>query len=276
MRDCEFEFIRNHVYERSRIRLGPDKRELVAARLGKRLRAARLASVGAYCQLLRTPDGEAESAELIDALSTHHTAFFRENDHFEFVRAVIVPEMIARSRAARWPRFHAWSAACSSGEEAYSLAMVLAESLAGAAWPWRIEATDISDRVVRQAERGIYRSEALEPVPALRRHEHFQRGIGPQAGNFRVKAALRAGVQFRQMNLLERPGPAAEPFHLILCRNVMIYFDRETQEELVGRLAAQLVPGGYLLVGHAESLTGISHRLEAVKPAVYRRPPAPA
>jgi chemotaxis protein methyltransferase CheR len=275
MRDSEFEFIRNLVYKRSRISLGPDKRELVAARVGKRLRAVELASFGAYCRLLQTPAGKEESDQLIDAISTHHTAFFREKDHFEFIRSRIVPEMLARSRADRWQRLHAWSAACSSGEEPYSLAITLAEALQGSAWTWHVEATDISSRVLRQAESAVYPSQMLDPLPAERVRAHFQQGIGPQTGNYRVKRDIQSGVTFRQLNLLGDPPPFTEPFQLILCRNVMIYFDQPTQEELVNRLASRLVPGGYLLVGHAESLTGIRHSLQMVKTAVYRRPAAP-
>ncbi|HVW19617.1 MAG TPA: protein-glutamate O-methyltransferase [Opitutaceae bacterium] len=274
MTDSEFEFIRTLVYERSRISLGSDKRELVGARLAKRLRYLPVSSIGGYCRLLRSPEGEEEFVHLIDVISTHHTAFFRENDHFEFVRSTVVPELLGRFRAERWPRLQAWSAACSTGEEPYSLAMVLAESLGRSAWPWQIHATDISHRVVEQARAGVYPQGSLEAVPPTRRQAFFQRGIGAEAGNFRVSAALRSKVDFRQLNLLGAPPHFSEPFHLILCRNVMIYFDHATQEELVERLTRHLVPGGYLLVGHAESLTGIRHGLEPLQPAVYRRPAA--
>jgi chemotaxis protein methyltransferase CheR len=183
--------------------------------------------------------------------------------------------MLARAPRERWPRLHAWSAACSSGEEPYSLALTLAEAIGGAGWGWHIEATDISHRVLEQARAAVYSAATLEPVPAGQLRRHFQRGIGPQAGNYRLKAGLRANVAFRQLHLLGDALPFPEPFQLILCRNVMIYFDRPTQEELVSRLARQLVPGGYLLVGHAEGLTGIRHPLQIVAPAVYRRPPSP-
>jgi chemotaxis protein methyltransferase CheR len=274
MRESEFDFIRNLVYERSRISLSADKRELVSARLGKRLRATNLPTVGEYCRLLQSPGAESELANLIDAISTNHTFFFRENAHFEFLRQTVLPEMRARAAKERWPRLHVWSAACSSGEEPYSLAITLADSLAG--WPWHIEATDISHRVLEKARAGIYRDETVGRLPKATIQTHFQRGFGPQDGNFRVKAALRGQVEFRHLNLLEGEPPFREPFQVIFCRNVMIYFDRPTQEELVNKLSRQLVPGGYLFVGHAESLTAIHHSLQSVRPAVYRRPLASA
>jgi len=273
MRENEFEFIRTLVYEHSRINLGPDKRELVAARLGKRLRARQLTSVRQYCELLRADDGEDELAHLIDAISTNHTFFFRENAHFEFVRTQIVPEMLERRARDRAGCFYAWSAACSSGEEPYSLAITLQEALANSVWPWKIEATDISHRILEKARAGIYRRDAVEKLPPAILKNHFQRGIGPQEGNYRIRPSLAAKVTFQQMNLLDGEPPFKAQFHVIFCRNVMIYFDRRTQEELVQKLTRRLVPGGYLLVGHAESLTGIHHRLQMVRPAIYRLPP---
>ena len=270
MRESEFDFIRGLVYERSRISLSADKRELVSARLGKRLRATNLSSIGDYCRLLQSPDAETELGNLIDAISTNHTFFFRENAHFDFLRDTVLPEMKARAAAERWPQFRVWSAACSSGEEPYSIAITLAESLTG--WPWRIEATDISHRILEKAQAGIYRDETVDRLPRATIKTFFQRGFGPQDGNYRVKATLRDQIGFRHLNLLEGEPPFPEPFQVIFCRNVMIYFDRPTQEELVNKLARRLVPGGYLFVGHAESLTTIRHPLQTVRPAVYRRP----
>jgi len=273
MRDSEYDFIRNLVYEHSRIHLGPDKRELVSARLGKRLRARQLTTITEYCQLLQGEQGEEELSDLIDVISTNHTFFFRENQHFDFVREVCVPEMLARRTAERWPKLNAWSAASSSGEEAYSLGITLTECLKGTNWPWRIEGTDISHRILAKAQAGIYRDEVVSKMPANLLKAYFQRGIGPQEGNYRVKAELRDNVGFHHMNLLEGEPPFREPFQVIFCRNVMIYFDQATQEELVAKLTRWLVPGGYLLVGHSESLTGIRHSLKMVRPATYRRPP---
>jgi chemotaxis protein methyltransferase CheR len=273
MRDSEFEFIRGLVYERSRINLGPDKRELVSARLGKRLRATNLTSLGDYCQLLKSPGADEELANLIDVISTNHTFFFREGAHFDFLREHAVPEMAARAKAESWGRFNVWSAACSSGEEPYSIAMTLADCLP--AWPWRIAATDISHRILAKAKAGIYREETVSRLRPDLVRTHFQRGFGPQEGNYRVKSSLGERVSFHQLNLLEGEPPFGEAFQVIFCRNVMIYFDRPTQEELVARLTRRLVPGGYLFVGHAESLTNIRHTLRTVRPAIYQRPPGP-
>jgi chemotaxis protein methyltransferase CheR len=274
MRENEFEFIRGLVYEHSRINLGPDKRELVSARLGKRLRATNQPTVGDYCQLLKTQrDGE-ELAHLIDAISTNHTFFFREIAHFDFLSQTVLPEMKARARTERWPQFNVWSAACSSGEEPYSVAMLLDEQLGGT-WPWHIECTDISNRILDKARAGIYRDETVGKLSPERTRKYFQRGFGPQDGNYRIKTTLRAAINFQQLNLLEGEPPFQELFHVIFCRNVMIYFDRPTQEELVQKLARRIVPGGYLFVGHSESLTGIRHPLQGIRPAIYRRPLAP-
>lgn len=273
MKESEFAFIRELVYRRSRICLDADKKEMVSARLGKRLRATNIKSITEYCNLLKSPHAGDELAHLIDAISTNHTFFFRENSHFDFVRQRIVPEMQQRRQAERWPRFLAWSAACSSGEEAYSLAITLQETIAPG-WDWHIQCTDISHRILNRATQAIYSEEVVAKLPPAIVKKYFQKGIGPQAGNYRVRPELRSHLSFHQLNLLESDSPLNELFHVIFCRNVMIYFDRPTQEDLVNRLTRRLVPGGYLLVGHAESLTGINHSLQAVQPATYRRPPA--
>jgi chemotaxis protein methyltransferase CheR len=270
MRDSEFDFIRSLVYERSRINLGPDKRQLVSARLGKRLRATNLPSVRDYCALLQSPEADSELSHLIDAISTNHTFFFREIAHFDFLRKQALPELTARAKSERWSRFRVWSAACSSGEEPYSIAMTLAES--SPMWSWQIEATDISHRILAKATAAIYEEEAVTRLSPVVVRTHFQRGFGPQQGQYRVKAGLRERVSFHHLNLLEGDPAFTEPFQVIFCRNVMIYFDRPTQEELVSRLSRWLVPGGYLFVGHSESLTHLQHSLRPVRPAIYQKP----
>lgn len=274
MLDRDYQFIRELVYSHSRIHLGPAKRELVSARLGRRLRATNLTSIGEYCRFLQCKKGEEEISHLIDAISTHHTSFFREPAHFDFLSKTAVPDMIARREGQSWPTFKVWCAACSTGEEPYSIAMTLMRALepVSPAWPVHIEATDISHRVLQRARIGVYSKEALKDLPAPLVRRCFQKGFGPQNGNYRVKQFLQDAVTFRQMNLLEGSPPFSDRYHVIFCRNVMIYFDRPTRHELVRRLSSLLVPGGYLMVGHSESLTGIHQGLERVESATYRAP----
>ena len=268
--DGDYKFLRELIYERSRISLGPDKRVLVTSRLAKRLRELNLGGYQEYCALLRSPAGEAELPFLIDRISTNHTHFFRELKHFEFLERKFLPAWQA-SPAARSGPLRVWSAASSTGEEPYTIAIHLAEHLA-AGNEWQIEATDISTRVLDVARQGIYDADRLTGVSAELQRRHFQKGTGDRAGQFRVKAELRERVHFRHLNLLQPPYPFTQPFHLIFCRNVMIYFDRPTQEALVSHLTDALAPGGYLLVGHSESLSNIKHSLKLVQPAIYHKP----
>ena len=231
IRDSDYEFIRQLVYRRSRINLGPDKRELVVARLNKRLRATRIPSISDYCRYLQDQTDEEELGHLIDVISTNHTYFFREAEHFEFLRSHILADLVQRHTAERWPCFNVWSAACSSGEEPYSIAITVAEFFQKnqITWPWRIEATDISYRVLQKARIGVYREDAIAKVPREIFSTHFQKGYGPQSGNYRIKPQLAEMVTFRQLNLLENEPPFRDLFHVIFCRNVMIYFDHPTQ-----------------------------------------------
>jgi chemotaxis protein methyltransferase CheR len=272
--DEDFKFLCRLVYDRSRIHLSQDKKVLVATRLAKRLRQLRLGGYREYCDLLRSAEGEEELRFLIDRISTNHTHFFREIKHFDFLREKVFPAWHGKSSAAP-AAFRAWSAASSTGEEPYSLAIHLAEHFApAAANAWQIEASDISTRVLEIAERGVYDADKLGDVSQELLRRHFQKGVGERQGQFRVKDALRQRVRFHHLNLLEPPYPFTQLFHVIFCRNVMIYFDRPTQEALIGHLAGQLAPGGYLMVGHSESLSAIKHPLQLIQPAIYSKPRA--
>ncbi|CAM2829022.1 CheR family methyltransferase [Rariglobus hedericola] len=269
MLDRDYEFIRGLVYTHSRINLGADKKELVSARLGKRLRATNLTTITDYCRYLQGPKASDEISHLIDVISTNHTYFFRENAHFDFLTQTVLPEFMK----ARLPRINIWSAACSSGEEPYTLALLLEQyfSQHSPRCPWQIEATDISNPILLKARAGVYKTEALDKISPTQLRTYFKEGTGAQAGTHQVKPSLQEHIRFRQLNLLGASLPFSEPFQIIFCRNVMIYFDRATQEELITRLTRLLMPGGYLLVGHSESLTSIKHSLQPVRPAVYRR-----
>jgi chemotaxis protein methyltransferase CheR len=269
--DADYDFLCRLIYERSRIHLGPDKRVLVSSRLAKRLRHHGLTAYGEYCELLRSPAGAEEMSFLIDRISTNHTHFFRELKHFDFLREVVIPQWRADTRRTEPCRI--WSAASSTGEEAYSIAIHLAEHFAPAeAGRWQIEGTDISTQVLEVAQRGVYETDRLTSIAPELLRRHFQRGTKQWEGHFRLKDELRRRVNFQHLNLLEPGYPFTRPFDLIFCRNVMIYFDRPTQETLVRLLAEQLQPGGHLLVGHSESLSGVKHTLKLVRPAIYLKP----
>jgi chemotaxis protein methyltransferase CheR len=261
-----YDFIRQIIYDHSRIHLGPDKKALVSSRLAKRLRALRLPSYDAYCRLLRSPKGREEVTHLVDVISTNHTHFFREVRHFEFLREAVIPPWKARGGGA----FRVWSAAASSGEEPYSIAITLSEAL-GLEVNWRVHATDISQRMLTTAQNGIYLAERLSHVPPEWQRRYFQRGMADWEGNYRVREEIRRRVDFQHLNLLQTAYPFATRFDVIFCRNVMIYFDRPTQEALIEKLSHQLAAGGYLMVGHSESLSGIQHGLAAVQPAIYQK-----
>jgi chemotaxis protein methyltransferase CheR len=261
----EFAKIRRLAYDTFGLDLRAGKETLVSARLGKKMRESGCRSFEEYYRhVVGDSSGEA-LVSLIDALTTNHTSFFREPAHFDFLRKTFLPEFKSRASIA------IWSAACSSGEEPYSIAMCMLEELgAAAAGKVRILATDISTRVLARAEKGIYPAERFEGLPAMQLRSHWLRGERDWAGSYRAKKEVRALVEFRRLNLLE-PVSHMGTFPLIFCRNVMIYFDKPTQQRVVERLAGCLEPGGYLLTGHAESLTGVEHSLRYVQPAIYRK-----
>jgi len=269
--DADYEFLRRLVYDHSRINLGPDKRALVSSRVAKRLRALKFGSYHEYCQWLKAAGDAEELGNLVDVISTNHTHFFREEKHFDWLRSVLLPQW--RLCHDESETFRAWSAASSSGEEPFTLAIVLAEFF-GLDGKWTIDATDISTRILARAGQAIYDADKVAPVPMELLRRYFQRGVGQWDGNFRVREQLRQRVRFQHLNLLQPEYPFAQRFQVIFCRNVMIYFDRPTQETLVGKLTGQLEPGGHLLVGHSESLSGIHHSLRQLHPAIYLKPDA--
>jgi chemotaxis protein methyltransferase CheR len=257
------------VYQHSRIQLGADKHSLLTNRLRHRLKANGLTSYDAYCDLLKSPMGDEEVTHLVDYISTNHTKFYREADHFTYLTQIILPELIHQKRKTT---FRAWSAAASSGEEAYTLAIVLSEFSRTWQIPWSIYATDISWRILEKARRGIYKNETLDEVPEELLKRYFQKGIGRREGYCRVKPELGQNITLERINLFQAQYPVQPGLDVIFCRNVMIYFDVPSRAQLVKRLTAHLAPGGYLFVGKAESLFGISHGLKIVQQGVYQRP----
>jgi chemotaxis protein methyltransferase CheR len=259
----QFSRIRTLVYDQCGIDLKLGKEELVKARLGKELRKRNLKSFDHYIEeVVNDRTGEALIG-LINALSTNFTHFFREAQHFELLSKSIVEDRPRR-------RTDIWCAASSTGEEPYSIAITLLEKL-GPNASIRIMASDISTQALSKAQAGIYPEARIADIPIALRSRYFLRGIRNSEVLYRVKPEVRELVQFSRINLIE-PFSLSSQFQVIFCRNVMIYFDKPTQEKVVTRLTHFLEPGGLLFVGHAESLNGIQHSLQYVAPAVYRKP----
>lgn len=259
---AQFARITRLLHEHAGIRMREGKEGLVRARLTKRLRMLGLPDFDSYLSFVEQEPSRREFAEMIDALTTNKTSFLREATHFDFLRDTVFPNLRGPVRI--------WSAGCSSGEEPYTLAMLCTEAFGDAtARDVRILATDISHRVLATAKAGVYPTDTMSDVPAAWLQKYWARKTD-QAGRavFEAQAPLKKLVHFAKLNLMER-WPMQGPFDAILCRNVMIYFDKTTQQQLVERYWAMLRPGGHLFVGHSESLTGLAHRFRYVQPAVY-------
>lgn len=265
--DSEFQFLRDFVARHCGIAMGEHKRQLLQGRLQRRLRALGLGSFEEYCRLLREDPGS-ELDEFASAVSTNVTAFFRESHHFEFLSGQLRDWLAQRPGG----RIRLWSAGCSSGEEPYSLAMVLAEALQAHRGPADalILATDLSPAALETARLGVYPLQRVEGIGAERRHRWLQRGRGAHAGEFRVHPRLRELVRVRRLNLLG-DWPMRGRFDAILCRNVMIYFDTPTRKRLFERFDAALQPHGKLLLGHSESTHGLSDRFALVGRTIYEK-----
>jgi chemotaxis protein methyltransferase CheR len=261
----EFRAIVERVGAITGMNLQEGKEDLVKARLLKRLRLLGLDSFGAYLSVLERDQSGAELSNLVDVLTTNQTSFFREREHFDFLKKHFLPVFGGRS-------IRVWSSACSSGEEPYSIGMLLREEVPDLArWDAKILATDISTKVLAKAAEGFYPMDALNGISPSQLQAHFTGAEVQGRQGYRVKPELAALVKLARLNLME-DWPMQGPFDVIFCRNVMIYFNKETQERLVNRFWRLIRPGGYLLVGHSESLSGLKHPYRYVQPAVYEKP----
>jgi chemotaxis protein methyltransferase CheR len=265
--DQNFELLRRIAFEHTGIVLGENKRQMMYGRLARRIRQLGLGSFDDYCARLEQ-DADSELGELINAITTNLTSFFRESHHFEHLAHTGLPEVMAANAATR--RLRIWSAGCSTGEEPYSIAMTLAESADLSGWDARILATDIDTSVVARAEAGVYAADRVQGMDPKRVKRWFEDGSGEHAGRLRVVRPLRERIAFRPLNLLG-PWPMRGPFDVIFCRNVVIYFDKETQRKLFARYADILAPHGYLYIGHSETLFKISDRFRPVGGTIYRK-----
>jgi chemotaxis protein methyltransferase CheR len=245
------------------ISMSAAKKPLITSRLAKRVKLCQLASYGDYFSFITSARGKEELQEAVDALTTNETHFFREPKHFDFLRQRVIP---AR-QAGKGLRI--WSAACSSGEEPYSIAMMLDELLGKE--PWEVVASDISARILDKARSGLFPIERVAEIPQPYLTRYCLKGVDKHDGSLLIAKFLRERVRFISHNLTQ-PAPRLELFDVIFLRNVMIYFDQETKRQVVARLVPLLRPGGHFLVGHSESLNGVSDELQLVVPAVYRKP----
>ncbi len=260
----QFDAISRLIYSKCGISLKKGKEALVRARLMKRLRALKLKTIDDYMRFLDSDQGDGEIGTLIDVMTTNKTSFFRESAHFDFLVETVIPDI--RSRHMRL-----WSAACSSGEEPYTLAMVLRETISQIdRADVLILATDISNEMLAIARRGVYPQERTADIPRALLQKYFGRETRGGQSTYQVANDLKKMVRFGALNLMH-PWPMKGPFNAIFCRNVMIYFDRPTQQTLVNRFWDLLAPGGYLFVGHSEGLSGIKHRFQYTQPAVYKK-----
>lgn len=273
MSDAVFARLADIIRTECGINLTPVKKVMLTVRLIRRLKALGMSSFTQYVRYVESPDGRAEeAASMIDAVSTNKTEFFRESEHFDYLARVAAPitESVANRRRDRNVRV--WSAGCSSGEEPYTLAMVLSEYReARPGFRFSILATDISTHILEQAVQAVYPGQAVDRVPQPLRRKYLMRGKGRLEGMYRVAPELRRLVSFARHNLSERDFSIDSPMDIIFCRNVIIYLDRKVQEAMFDNFHRNMSPGGYLFVGHSETLDGLSDRFTRVAPTIYRR-----
>ena len=262
----EFQRFRTLIYDESGISLGEQKKSLLASPLSKRLRDLNLETFADYYGKVTEDPTREEFTRLLDLISTNKTDFFREPKHFDFLRDRILPELDSAKR------IRIWSSACSTGEEPYTIAMTLYEGVQNPErWDFKILASDLSTRVLAKAASGTYDEDRFRDVPPDILQRHFLRGRNDQAGLYKVKPHLASAITFRRINLMDDRFPIKNPLDLIFCRNVMIYFDRPTQETLVNKFHHYLKPGGYLFIGHSESLQWVTHPFKSLAPTIYQK-----
>jgi len=259
--EAEFDQFRRFIYGVAGIQMSPQKQQLVASRLRKRLTDQGFRSYGDYFRHLSGANGETERQIAVDLLTTNETYFFREPAHFDFLRSEVLPRF--RNKPLK-----VWSAACSSGEEVYSLAMLIADTNLGG--DWQILGSDISQRMLATARDGLYPLERANNLPRPLLQKYCLKGVRSQQGMFLIDEPLRRHVRFESINLTTYS--ASKPvYDFVFLRNVLIYFDAETKRDVVGRIVHALKPGGLLFVSHVESLHGVAEELEMIRPSIFRR-----
>jgi chemotaxis protein methyltransferase CheR len=264
MEKATFNKFRRIVYEKSGITLHDGKEALVTARVGKRMRALGIDDHKKYLEHVLNDDSGNEVIQLLDVISTNVTSFYREPQHFEFL-AEQVKKMVSSGRS----KIRIWCAASSSGEEPYSIAMTFLENCGDWRGDFRILATDISTRILKAATEGSYSYIKVEKVPPRLLDKYFEKIETDKGNQYAAKSSLKGLIKYARLNLAKPPFPMSGPFDMVFCRNVMIYFDNEIRRKLLDEVFRLLKPGGYLIVGHAESLTGMLCNLKSIRPSIY-------
>jgi len=274
MSDRLYDKFSQFIHSECGIKLPPVKKVMLQSRLQKRMKSIGISSFDEYYNLLQSDQGRKEElAHALDVVSTNKTDFFREPSHFDYLRVAALPDIIHSLRARVRKKIHLWSAGCSSGEEPYSLAMVLSDFLEKyREFDYDIFSTDISQRVLARAQQAIYSDSDIKPVPQRLKAKYLMKGKGSQAGNWRVVPELRNKVQVIRFNLMDEHFKLPTMMDIIFCRNVIIYFDRPTQVRLFQKFYNCLVPGGYLFIGHSETLYGINDQFQYIQATIYRKP----
>ncbi len=266
-----FEALSKFIYSYSGIKMPLNKTTMLEGRLRRRLRVTGIATFDSYCDYLFNQGGiEREAIYLIDVVTTNKTDFFREPKHFDYMRDVALGDIL-RQFSER--RLRIWSSACSTGAEPYTLAMVMSDFVQSQA-PDRdyfILATDLSTDVLQKAQKGIYSSDIMAPVPPDMMRKYVMRATNTHRHEMRVAPTLRQKVGFARMNLMDAKYPVGDPMHIIFCRNVLIYFDKQTQSQVLTRLCNNLLPGGYLFIGHSETVTGFDLPIRQVANTIFKR-----
>lgn len=270
MSDREFRQLSDFILSECGIKMPPSKKILLQTRLQKRLNCLGMNSFKEYCGYVFNPVGkEKELIHFIDCITTNKTDFFREAAHFDYLVSKAIPDILSKNRNRR---IMVWSAGCSSGEEPYTIAMVMKEFMrVDRGFDFQIIATDISTEVLEIAKRGIYREESIEPIPLELRKKYLLKSKDRSKRLVKIAPEIMQHVRFRRLNFLEGDFGFREPMDIIFCRNVLIYFERDMQERLVVRFARHLLQRGYLFIGHSESLYGMDIPFEQAAPAVYRK-----
>jgi len=269
----DFRRLSELIQSSSGIKMPNPKKVMIEARLRKRLKALGMKSFRAYCDYLFSPEGrKQELVPMIDVITTNKTDFFREPRHFDYLTQTAVPELVRSEGAGIRRQLIVWSAGCSTGEEPYTIAMVLNELVKKQpAFHFMVLATDISTKVLDKAMRGVYERERIEAVPGALKKKYFMQSIDTKKHLVRIVPELRAAVRFRRLNFMDGDFGMREPMDIIFCRNVIIYFDKPTQERLLNHLCEHLIPGGYIFMGHSETLSGLNVPLVSVGSMVYRK-----